>query len=115
MSSQARCAIAPFLAVETLDSPFSRIQIQKTHVNAGSRRNGFLSNENKIMRFSELHPPTIITMNKKLLQLTPALHSKDRTHFVSISERFIFSNFVYVGNSRSLCTISVIISLMYGK
>lgn len=106
MSSQTRCAIASFLAVETLDSLFSRIQIQKIHINAGSRCDSFLSNENKVMRFPKLHPPAITIVYDKKLQLTSAL-CKDRTHFVSVIERFISSNLlVYLENSHCLQYLS---------
>lgn len=57
MSSQTRRAIAPFFAIETLDPPFSRIQIQKAHVYAGGCCNSLFSNEDEIVRFPELRPP----------------------------------------------------------
>ena len=74
MSSQTRCAIASFYAVETLDSPFPRIQIQKTHVNAGCRRDSFLSNKDKVVRFAKFCPPVItIVVNEKLCLLAKFL------------------------------------------
>lgn len=64
MPSQTRRAIAPFLGIETLDPPFPRIQIQKAHVNPWGCCNGLFSNEDEVVRFSELHPPaTPITNN----------------------------------------------------
>lgn len=57
MSSQTGCTIAPLFIVEAFNSSLSRIEIQKAHINTGSCCDGFLPNENEVMRFSEFCPP----------------------------------------------------------